>query len=48
MRVTIVCAECGTRETAAPSAVATVLTRHNNLHHDGAPVAEVVTAEVPA
>ena len=45
-RVAIVCPDCETRTEVAPADIATALTRHNNLQHDGAPVASVAGGHV--
>ena len=39
--IAIVCDACDTRTEVTPDELATALTRHNNLQHDGAAVAVV-------
>ena len=45
-RVAIVCPDCETRTEVAPADIATALTRHNNLQHNGDAVASVAGAHV--
>lgn len=45
-RVALVCPACDSRSLCEPSEIAAKLRRHNDLMHDGAPVASVAGGHV--